>query len=203
MCKWQISFPFSVDDGTGVISCIQWRKVDDSDEGLTIPTLGQLVSVFGKVTEFHNERQLTVSSVCLETDPNVEPLFWMEVIKLKREIYSKPFVIPPGIDTCSAVPELNIPDMIYAELKNWLDTYYSSKNFSLKELEEKDMLTECCMKAVQDQAPQHSKSDVQLAIKTSLAKLIEEGFFVRAGTTIRGVQLYKVCHANVVVDNQC
>ena len=53
----------SVDDGTGVITCCQWRVVEDSGCGLTVPVLGQLVSVFGRVSEFREEKQIKVSAI--------------------------------------------------------------------------------------------------------------------------------------------
>ena len=50
----------AVDDGSGVISCCQWRKVTDSDQGLVIPSLGQLVSIYGRLSEFRGNRQIKV-----------------------------------------------------------------------------------------------------------------------------------------------
>ena len=67
-----------VDDGSGVIPCCQWRKEEDSEEGLVIPQLGQLVSVYGRVSEYREERQVKVNAICIEEDPNIEPLHWLE-----------------------------------------------------------------------------------------------------------------------------
>lgn len=58
-------FPWlpAVDDGSGVLSCCQWRRSEDSEEGLYLPSIGQLVSVFGRVEEFRGEKQLRVLAI--------------------------------------------------------------------------------------------------------------------------------------------
>ena len=56
-----------MDDGSGVVPCCQWRKTEDSDQGLVIPPLGQLVSVFGRVSEFRDERQIKVLFIGIHT----------------------------------------------------------------------------------------------------------------------------------------
>lgn len=61
-CSTTIASP-AVDDGSGVIPCCQWRKAEGSDQGLLVPGLGQLVSVYGRVSEFRGERQLRVYSI--------------------------------------------------------------------------------------------------------------------------------------------
>ena len=53
----------AVDDGSGVLSCTQWRRSEDSSEGLYVPSIGQLVSVFGRVEEYRAEKQLKVSAI--------------------------------------------------------------------------------------------------------------------------------------------
>lgn len=53
----------SVDDGSGVVSCVQWRKTKDSSEGIYLARIGQLVSVLGQVDEFRDERQLRVTTI--------------------------------------------------------------------------------------------------------------------------------------------
>ena len=60
-----VLFPWlpAVDDGSGVLSCCQWRRSEDSEEGLYLPSIGQLVSVFGRVEEFRGERQLRISAI--------------------------------------------------------------------------------------------------------------------------------------------
>lgn len=65
---------------------------------MVVPELGNLISVFGKLSEYNGRRQIRVSNIMIETDPNVEPLHWLEVIQLKRTVYSRPFVLPPGAE---------------------------------------------------------------------------------------------------------
>ena len=55
----------AVDDGSGVLSCTQWRKTEDSNEGLLVPAIGQLVSMFGRVEEFRGEKQLRVTAISM------------------------------------------------------------------------------------------------------------------------------------------
>ena len=56
---------YAVDDGSGVLSCCQWRRSEDADEGIHIPALGDLVSVLGRVEEFREERQLRVFAISM------------------------------------------------------------------------------------------------------------------------------------------
>ena len=182
----------TVDDGTAVISCVQWRKSDDSDQGIFIPTLGQLVSVFGKISEFREERQLTVSSICPETDPNIEPLFWMEVIKLKREVYSKPFALPPGV---TDTPTVSLQELVQSELKKYLDSKFASKSFTLGELEGDESLVEGCLRALQEQRADYDRAEVLKRIKSSISTLPSSGLVVLTGSRQGKEQLYKVCTA--------
>ena len=52
-----------VDDGSGVVSCVQWRKTRESSEGIYQPGIGQLVSVLATVDQFRDQRQLKVTAV--------------------------------------------------------------------------------------------------------------------------------------------
>ncbi|KAK3752060.1 hypothetical protein QZH41_009162, partial [Actinostola sp. cb2023] len=80
---------YKVDDGTGIIACCCWRNtIKDSF------TLGQSVTVQGKITEYRNQRQLTVNSISVEENLNAESLFWLDVVNLTRTFYSIPFVLP-------------------------------------------------------------------------------------------------------------
>ena len=53
-----------VDDGSGVVSCVQWRKTKDSSEGIYQPRIGQLVSVLGNVDQFRDEKQIKITAIC-------------------------------------------------------------------------------------------------------------------------------------------
>ena len=52
-----------VDDGSGVVSCVQWRKTRESSESIYQPGIGQLVSVLGTVDQFRDQRQLKVTAI--------------------------------------------------------------------------------------------------------------------------------------------
>ena len=53
----------SVDDGSGVLNCTQWRRSKDSSDGLYVPEIGELVSVLGQVEEYREEKQLRVTAI--------------------------------------------------------------------------------------------------------------------------------------------
>ena len=86
-----------VDDGSGVLNCAQWRRSKDSADGLYVPDIGQLVSVFGQVEEYREEKQLRVAAVVPEADPNAEPCHWLEVEHARRTVYSQTFTLPDGV----------------------------------------------------------------------------------------------------------
>ncbi len=140
-------FKFTVDDGTGVISCTQWRVTEDSDEGLTLPTLGGLVSVWGKLSEFRSERQLTVTNMVQHKDPNVEPLHWLEVAQLKRTVYSRPFILPRGVisdgETSSGARKFS-RDALKSCIVSHLKSHHSSGHFTLADLVREEGLLETC-----------------------------------------------------------
>lgn len=166
--------------------------MDDSDEGLCLASQGQLVSVFGKVSEFRGQRQITVTTICHEPDPNVEPLFWLEIIKLNKEVYSKPFQLPQGIDTRATFASVSSQETVYLELKKWLHAKYADKYFTLGELETDKSLTELCIKVLDDQNKPHSKPEVEESIRTVIGKLQPDGVVVSTATSRRTELLYKV-----------
>ena len=53
----------SVDDGSGVLNCTQWRRSKDSSDGLYVPEIGELVSVLGQVEEYREEKQFRVTAI--------------------------------------------------------------------------------------------------------------------------------------------
>ncbi|KAM7521620.1 hypothetical protein LguiA_011522 [Lonicera macranthoides] len=96
---------FTVDDGTGCIPCILWlnqlnspyfsrRNPSDvrlissvSADFASIIKLGLVARVRGRITAYRGTIQLTVSTVIIERDPNIEILHWLECIKLARRFY--------------------------------------------------------------------------------------------------------------------
>ncbi|XP_042461240.1 CST complex subunit STN1-like [Zingiber officinale] len=93
---------FVVDDGTGCIPCII-DLTDRSHLGLAAEVetervlreaatveLGKLVRVRGKITQGEEGGlQLKVRDVGVEDDPNMEPLHWMDCIRLARSCYDR------------------------------------------------------------------------------------------------------------------
>lgn len=93
---------YSVDDGTGVIPCLLWRKRDLStkeycqeDSGSYGILLGQFVVVQGWVGSYRNVRQINSQSILVNEDPNAESLFWLRTIQLDQDVYSQP---PPQLN---------------------------------------------------------------------------------------------------------
>jgi CST complex subunit STN1 len=88
---------FVVDDGTGCVECIIWS---DTFGEHTAPLseakvlqqrsieLGALVHVYGKISTWQGNRQITVYHVFPEADTNSEALFIAEVLKLTQDFYS-------------------------------------------------------------------------------------------------------------------
>ena len=166
-----------VDDGTGVLPCCQWRKKEDSDEGLFIPRLGQLVSIYGRVSEYRDEKQLTIQNIFPEEDPNVEPLHWMEVALLKKTVYSKPFVVPPSILQLEGGRE-STEQSSSAVIKSTVMTYLrnDSKNrFTLSELRGNHQLLKTCMEKVKSECGKEDESQIREEFLAVISKLPQEG----------------------------
>lgn len=56
----------------------------------SIIKLGLVARVRGRITAYRGTIQLTVSTVVIERDPNIEILHWLECIKLARRFYDVP-----------------------------------------------------------------------------------------------------------------
>ena len=136
-----------MDDGTGVLSCTQWREVEDSDEGLSIPRLGQLVAVWGKLSEYREAKQLTVTAIVEQSDPNAEVLHWLEVIELKRNVYSVPFS-PPLELTAGSVAAGSLRPTVKEAILKFLDGSYAGRCFTLSELSASADLARHCKESV-------------------------------------------------------
>eukprot|EP00743_Colponemidia_sp_Colp-15_P008076 GILK01008751.1.p1 GENE.GILK01008751.1~~GILK01008751.1.p1 ORF type:complete len:325 (-),score=39.44 GILK01008751.1:122-1096(-) len=83
---------YIIDDGTGLIPCMSWLEADtaQSTRQPTILELGALVNVRGKLSTYKQERQIVVSTIRVEEDPNMESWWWLETIHLRQEVYSAP-----------------------------------------------------------------------------------------------------------------
>lgn len=166
-----------VDDGTGVLSCTQWREQEDSDRGLYIPSLGQLVAVWGKLSEYKEVRQLTVTTIAEQRDPNAEPLHWLEVIHLKRTVYSSPFS-PPLELTARSLATGSLKATIKESVLNFLDNFYLGKYFTLPELSASTDLAKHCRESVTSDAV--TEEAVMQEIKTVVQELAEMGAIIPA-----------------------
>ena len=183
----------TVDDGSGVIPCCQWRKEADSEEGLVIPQLGQLVSVYGRVSEYREERQVKVNAICIEEDPNIEPLHWLEVIQLKRTVYAKPFSLPPGVSTQSTVPQKAMRETVTGTILHYIQTL--GRSFTLSELQRDEKLREACLDAVSKNCSHSEWSEVEVTreLTAVISTLPKEWHVVSTGlTTLAADIVYEV-----------
>ncbi|CAG8688982.1 34012_t:CDS:2, partial [Racocetra persica] len=60
--------------------------------------LGTLVKVIGRLNVFNGKREIIFDTgkIYVIKDPNVEYLRWFEILTLMRDVYSKPFILPPN-----------------------------------------------------------------------------------------------------------
>jgi hypothetical protein len=77
-----------VDDGTGVLSCMQWHDQMGID-------LGDLVTIRGKIQDYRGKRQMNISQILVENDPNMELLRTLITIS-NHTIYNMPIKELPG-----------------------------------------------------------------------------------------------------------
>jgi len=96
---------FTLDDGTGCVSCILWTNhssfaATSAAKGLELQVwqelatgtarqvkLGEVLRVQGRLSNYANQIQLTVLSLQTEQDPNAEALHWAECMQLARCCY--------------------------------------------------------------------------------------------------------------------
>ncbi|KAI1319827.1 hypothetical protein EDD11_002821 [Mortierella claussenii] len=104
----------AVDDGTGVIQCVNWipdkyQSIQDTSKipELQVHELGEVIRVHGQPTEFKGSMQITFqpgdSATC--NDPNEETVFRLRVLNQERSVYRKPIVLPDII-----LSEIDIQD---------------------------------------------------------------------------------------------
>ena len=192
-----------------MLPCTQWREKEDSEEGLFIPRLGQLVSVFGRLSEFRDQRQLVVSRIFPEDDPNVEPLHWMEVALLRKTVYSKPFVVPPSIDQSEERKEDSSAKSSKLVIKSAIMSHMTGSafkdRFTLSELFKDNQLFKVSVDSVKSECTGKEDED---AIKEDFLSVVSD--LPREGDVIpdpphRGKEtVYKVsCNATAINDYHC
>ncbi|SAL96092.1 hypothetical protein [Absidia glauca] len=81
---------YTVDDGTGTLTCIWWKDTIDTEETIS---LGSCVRILGLVCTFKDERKVKVFDLDVISDPNWELLHTLQVLALRRDHYNKPFDI--------------------------------------------------------------------------------------------------------------
>ena len=84
---------FEVDDGSAVLGCVWWRTdiidaVLDVGACLDMLQLGAAVTVWGHITTYKANRQLTVHHVAVEQDPHAEAARWLRIVDLMEGEYA-------------------------------------------------------------------------------------------------------------------
>eukprot|EP00055_Hartaetosiga_balthica_P003619 m.8468 g.8468 ORF g.8468 m.8468 type:complete len:175 (-) comp3137_c0_seq1:283-807(-) len=77
---------YEVDDGTGLVNCILWKEnrgVPVHAASISISLMDH-VTILGSVSEFRNQRQLTVSNISV-VQCMTEPSHWLESIMWKSQ----------------------------------------------------------------------------------------------------------------------
>ena len=180
--------------------------MEDSEEGLVIPQLGQLVSVYGRVSEYREERQVKVNGICIEEDPNIEPLHWLEVIQLKRTVYAKPFSLPLGVSTQSMVPHKAVRETVTGTVLHYIQTL--GRSFTLSELQRDEKLGEACLDAVSKNCSHSEWSEVEVTreLTAVISTLPKDGHVVSTGlTTLAADVVYEVSrlHHEFIAECAC
>ncbi|KAJ3340807.1 hypothetical protein HDU93_006295 [Gonapodya sp. JEL0774] len=132
---------YSLDDGTGVLPAMQWnpRNTPLSIDVQTVP-LGVTLRVQGRVSEYLDRKQITISVARAERDPSMQMLWWLQTADMKRRVYSRrlriarPDFYPPaaayGSEEMIGLPEIGedgvpvpLPHVDDAEFRQALKDY--------------------------------------------------------------------------------
>jgi hypothetical protein len=114
--KYPNKHSYLIDDGSGIVQCTVWTNDAFLEDGVPagaqstiqgkkgfkiaqalmealgpngVLSVGDVVRIKGKLSKYRGI-EIHVSHVCIEKDPIVEALHWLQVIQLCKEVYSKP-----------------------------------------------------------------------------------------------------------------
>jgi RPA family protein len=97
---------FTIDDGTGCVTCVLWLNqltspyfsrrnpanvkliADMAAHFASEIKIGLVARVRGRIAGYRGAVQVTVSDVVVERDPNVEAFHWLDCIRLARNCYN-------------------------------------------------------------------------------------------------------------------
>jgi hypothetical protein len=80
---------FTLDDGTGLISCTHWDAQDEDDAAAqeSLVHVGTFVRVHGKLKLFRGHHNITVYRFVLEERPDTQALVWLQQVQAARSLY--------------------------------------------------------------------------------------------------------------------
>ncbi|RIB07224.1 hypothetical protein C2G38_2252757 [Gigaspora rosea] len=83
---------YILDDGSATIGYVDFHN---DDEPIMEPKFdrGTIIRVIGRIKEYNGKREISNSygRMWVMKDPNAELLRWLEILTLKKEVYSRPF----------------------------------------------------------------------------------------------------------------
>ncbi|KAI9146267.1 hypothetical protein BKA69DRAFT_7568 [Paraphysoderma sedebokerense] len=100
---------YLIDDSTGLINVIQWIPTTQRyNQSRRTFELGDSVIARGKLGHYRGERQIVAWDIDRATDPNAESFHRLQCLKLRKQFYDKPFVLPDSIS--KLVPNSSDPN---------------------------------------------------------------------------------------------
>ena len=172
-----------VDDGTGVLNCIHWKDHMDVK-------LGDLVTIKGKVQDFRNKRQLNITHIIIENDPNIELLrnlttitnhdiydmpnlnsqqgFTMSIAKVKRQQYSDHVY-----NNCSYLTDSGLTGFIHARLNE----EFADGSFTYNQILQESKIMEYALSVLSGQFNESNPSSSRISslLKKSVSDLTKQG----------------------------
>ncbi|XP_078268909.1 CST complex subunit STN1 [Rhinoraja longicauda] len=214
-------YTFGVDDGTGVISCLFWKKQGPAQvtkpasptRGLNLRQqlsrlagleedkrrveLGDVVRVRGRVREYREQREISSFSLVKVSDPVFAAQIsrMLELPHLYRSFYDKPFRIPK--DGCEADEHGALVLSLQSKIKQFL-AQSQEKNFYQRELETIDSLSCIARPDGQDSAQSPAETLTQEPISTPCVSTQIHATFQEALSALQeeGVIFQKVAGPN-------
>lgn len=153
------------------------------------------MSVFGRLSEYRNEKQLTITHLIPEDDPNIEPLHWMEVALLRRTVYSKPFVVPPSLlqaEESQELPEKSTKSVIKDAIMTQLAGSSHRSRFTLSQLCGDGQLLRTCVQRVKTECGKDDERQIREEFRAVISNLAREGDIIPEVEAHARETVYKV-----------
>ncbi|CAG8734233.1 27859_t:CDS:2 [Dentiscutata erythropus] len=98
---------YTLDDGSATIEFTDFKNEDGP---ILEPKFdrGTVIRVIGKIKDYNGKREIgnSYGRMWTEKDPNAELLRWLEILTLKKDVYSRPFILPKRTTTINNVSDV-------------------------------------------------------------------------------------------------